>query len=166
MMEIVLVIIAVFVGLAAGYGINMYISRKKEKDADLTSKRMIEDAKKEASNIIADSQIQAKEIIFAAKSQSDAEAKERLKEVSAAEKRIHQREEMFDNKLALLDKREQEVKKSEQSLNDRSRHVENMKAEVESLHKEQIAKLEQISGMDSKQAKKRAHGLLRERGQA
>jgi len=154
MMEIVLVIIAVFVGLAAGYGINMYISRKKEKDADLTSKRMIEDAKKEASNIIADSQIQAKEIIFAAKSQSDAEAKERLKEVSAAEKRIHQREEMFDNKLALLDKREQEVKKSEQSLNDRSRHVENMKAEVESLHKEQIAKLEQISGMDSKQAKK------------
>ena len=154
MMEIVLMIIAVFVGLAAGYGINIYISRKKEKDADQISRRMIEDAKKESSNVIADSQIQAKEIIFAAKSQSDAEAKERLKEVSAAEKRIHQREEMFDNKLAMIDKREQDVKKSEQSLSDRSCHIDNLKTEVEALHKEQIAKLEQISGMDSEHAKK------------
>jgi len=153
-MEIVLMIIAVFVGLAAGYGINMYISKKKGYDSELTSRRMIDEATKEASNIIADSQIQAKEIIFAAKSQSDTEAKERLKEVSAAEKRIHQREEMFDNKLATLDKRELEIKKNEQSLNDRSRYVENMKTEVEKLQKEQIAKLEQISGMDSSQAKK------------
>ncbi len=153
-MEITLIIIAVFAGLAAGYGFNIYISKKKEKDAEDTSRKMIEEAKKEASNIIADAHLEAKEIIFAAKSQSDTEAKERLKEVSAAEKRIHQREEMFDNKLALLDKREQEVKKSEQSLSDKSRHVEAMKIEVETLHKEQIAKLEQISGMDSKQAKK------------
>lgn len=153
-MEITLIIIAVFAGLAAGYGFNIYISKKKEKDAEDTSRKMIEEAKKEASNIIADAHLEAKEIIFAAKSQSDTEAKERLKEVSAAEKRIHQREEMFDNKLALLDKREQEAKKSEQSLSDKSRHVEAMKIEVETLHKEQIAKLEQISGMDSKQAKK------------
>jgi ribonuclease Y len=154
MMEIVLIIIAVFIGLAAGYGINIYISKKKESDAGLTSSRIIEEARKEASNIIADTNLEAKEIIFAAKSQSDTEAKERLKEVSAAEKRIHQREEMFDNKLALLDKRELEVKKGEQSLSDRSRYVEKMKAEVENLHKEHIEKLEQISGMDSKQAKK------------
>lgn len=153
-MEIVLIIIAVFIGLAAGYGINIYISKKKESDAGLTSSRIIEEARKEASNIIADTNLEAKEIIFAAKSQSDTEAKERLKEVSAAEKRIHQREEMFDNKLALLDKRELEVKKGEQSLSDRSRYVEKMKAEVENLHKEHIEKLEQISGMDSKQAKK------------
>jgi ribonuclease Y len=154
MMEIVLIIIAVFIGLAAGYGINIYINKKKESNAGLTSSRIIEEARKESSNIIADSQLEAKEIIFAAKSQSDSEAKERLKEVSAAEKRLHQREEMFDNKLAMLDKRELEVKKNEQSLNDRARHVEKMKAEVESLHKEQIVKLEQISGMDSEQAKK------------
>ena len=153
-MEIVLMIIAVFFGLAAGYAINMYINKKKGDDAEVIAQRMTEEAKKEASNIIADSQIQAKEIVFAAKSQSDVEAKERFKEVSAAEKRIHQREEMFDNKLSSLDKRELEVKKSEQSLSDRSRHVENMKTEVENLHKEHIAKLEQISGMDSEQAKK------------
>jgi len=154
MMEIVSILLAVFIGVVGGYVFNNYVNKKKGKDAEETSKRMIEDSKKEASNIIADAQLEAKEIIFTAKSQSDSEAKERLREVSAVEKRIHQREEMFDNKLALLDKREQEVKKSEQSLADRARHVDNVKTEVESLRKQEVAKLEEISGMDSKQAKK------------
>lgn len=153
-MEIVSVLLAVFIGVIGGYVFNNYVNKKKGKDAEETSKRMIEDSKKEASNIIADAQLEAKEIIFTAKSQSDTEAKERLREVSAVEKRIHQREEMFDNKLALLDKREQEVKKSEQSLADRARYVDNAKVEVETLRKQEIAKLEEISGMDSKQAKK------------
>ncbi len=153
-MEIVSILLAVFIGVVGGYVFNNYVNKKKGKDAEETSKRMIEDSKKEASNIIADAQLEAKEIIFTAKSQSDSEAKERLREVSAVEKRIHQREEMFDNKLALLDKREQEVKKSEQSLADRARHVDNVKTEVESLRKQEVAKLEEISGMDSKQAKK------------
>ncbi len=153
-MEVVSILISVFIGVVGGYVFNSYVNKKKGKDAEETSKRMIEDSKKEASNIIADAQLESKEIIFAAKSQSDSEAKERLREVSAIEKRIHQREEMFDNKLALLDKREQEVKKSEQSLLDRSKFVENAKAEVEGLLKQEIAKLEEISGMDSKQAKK------------
>ncbi|HQI00055.1 MAG TPA: ribonuclease Y [Deltaproteobacteria bacterium] len=153
-MEIVSILLAVFIGVVGGYVFNNYVNKKKGKDAEETSRRMIEDSKKEASNIIADAQLEAKEIIFTAKSQSDSEAKERLREVSAIEKRIHQREEMFDNKLALLDKREQEIKKSEQSLADRARHVDNVKAEVESLKKQEIAKLEEISGMDSKQAKK------------
>lgn len=153
-MEIVSILIAVFIGVVGGYVFNNYVNKKKGKDAEETSRRMIEDSKKEASNIIADAQLEAKEIIFTAKSQSDAEAKERLREVSAVEKRILQREEMFDNKLALLDKREQEVKKSEQSLADRTRYVDNVKAEVETLRKQEIAKLEEISGMDSKQAKK------------
>jgi len=154
MMEIVSILLAVFIGVVGGYVFNNYVNKKKGKDAEETSRRMIEDSKKEASNIIADAQLEAKEIIFTAKSQSDSEAKERLREVSAIEKRIHRREEMFDNKLALLDKREQEIKKSEQSLADRARHVDNVKAEVESLKKQEIAKLEEISGMDSKQAKK------------
>lgn len=153
-MEVVSILISVFIGVVGGYAFNNYVNKKRGKDAEETSKRMIEDSKKEASNIIADAQLESKEIIFAAKSQSDSEAKERLREVSAIEKRIHQREEMFDNKLALLDKREQEVKKSEQSLIDRTKYVENAKAEVESLRKQEIDKLEEISGMDSKQAKK------------
>ncbi len=153
-MEMLFLLIAVIIGLAGGYVLNTYISKKKGRDAEEISRRMTEESRKEASNIIADAQIEAKEIIFTAKSQSDQEAKERLKEVSAIEKRIHQREELIDSKLTTLDKREQELKKNEQSQADRQRHLENIRTEVENLRKQQIAKLEEISGMDSKQAKK------------
>jgi ribonucrease Y len=153
-MELAYITIALLAGACIGFGMNLFIKGKAQRDAKAQSARMIEDAKKEATNIVADSQLEAKEIIFAAKTQSDSEAKERLKEVSAVEKRIHQREEMIDNKLAQIDKREQEIRKNEQSVADRTRHVDTMKVEVEDLRKNQIAKLEEISGMDSAQAKK------------
>jgi len=153
-MELVYITIALLAGASIGFGMNLFIKGKAIRDAKAQSARMIEDAKKGATNIVADSQLEAKEIIFAAKTQSDSEAKERLKEVSAVEKRIHQREEMIDNKLAQIDKREQEIRKNEQSVADRTRHVDTMKVEVEELRKNQIAKLEEISGMDSTQAKK------------
>jgi ribonuclease Y len=132
---------------------NLVLRSKSIRKAREEAARRMEDAEKKAENVISDAQLQAKEIIFAAKTQSDQEAKERLKEVSSAEKRIHQREEMIDNKLAQIDKREQEIRKSEQSINDRTRHVENVKTEVESLRQQQIQKLEEVSGMDSRQAK-------------
>jgi len=153
-MEVVYISVTIIIGILVGYSLNVYIGRKAKKDAEIVSARMVEEARKEASNIITDSQLKAKETIFSAKSQSDLEAKERMKEVSAVEKRIHQREEMLDNKLTNLDKKDQELKKMEQSLADRARHVDVVKNEVEGLRKDQIAKLEEISQMDSKQAKK------------
>ncbi len=152
-MELVFVTVALLAGIGIGFGVNFFIRGKTIGDARIDKARIIEKAQKEAANIEAEAQLKAKEIIFAAKTQSDAEAKERLKEVSSIEKRIHQREELIDNKLSQLDKREQEIRKSEQSLADRTRHVDVMKAEIETLRTQQIEKLEEISGMDSRQAK-------------
>ncbi len=150
----VYLVVAVLIGVSAGYGLNLFASKKAKKDATTISARLMDDAKKEVSNLIADAQLQAKEILFAARSESDQEAKERLKEVSSIEKRIMQREELFDKKLAILDKRELELKSTEQSLIDRKKNLDVKTIEIESLHAEQIAKLEEISGMDSLQAKK------------
>lgn len=152
-MEIVLLSVAAIAGAAIGYGIRFLLSRNAQLDAEAEAKQMREEIKKESSTIITEANLQAKEIIFAAKTKSEEEARERLKEVNAAEKRILQREDMLDNKLAALDKREQEVKRSEKSLADRTKHVDSLKAEVEEVRQKQIARLEEISGMNSEQAK-------------
>jgi len=153
MEQLAYIIVALLIGAGIGFGVNFLMKGKAIRDAQEESARRIEDAQKKAANIISDVQIEAKEIIFAAKAQSDAESKERLKEVSAVEKRIYQREELIDSKLAQFDKREQEIKKNEQSIADKTRNVEAIKVEVESLKNQQIQKLEEISGMDSRQAK-------------
>jgi ribonuclease Y len=152
-MELTFVIIALIIGAGIGFGVNYLIRGMAISEANARKLRIVENAQKEAANIKADAELEAKEILFAAKTQSDAEAKERLKEVSSIEKRIHQREELIDNKLTQLDKREQEIRKGEQSLADKTKHVDAMKAEVEALRKQQISKLEEIAGMDSRQAK-------------
>ena len=153
MEQLAYIIIALLIGAGIGFGVNFLMKGKAIRDAKEESARTIEDAQKKAVNIISDVQLEAKEIIFSAKAQSDAESKERLKEVSAVEKRIHQREELIDSKLVQFDKREQEIKKNEQSIADKTRNLEAMKVEVESLKNQQIQKLEEISGMDSRQAK-------------
>jgi len=153
MEQLAYIIVALLIGAGIGFGVNFLMKGKAISDANEEASRKIEDAQKKAANIISDVQLEAKEIIFAAKAQSDAESKERLKEVSAIEKRIHQREELIDNKLTQFDKRDQEIKKNEQSIADKTRNLEAMKAEVESLKNQQVQKLEEISGMDSKQAK-------------
>ena len=153
MEQLAYIIVALLIGAGIGFGVNFLMKGKAISDANEEAARKIEDAQKKAANIISDVQLEAKEIIFAAKAQSDAESKERLKEVSAVEKRIHQREELIDSKLTQFDKRDQEIKKNEQSIADKTRNLEAIKVEVESLKNQQVQKLEEISGMDSKQAK-------------
>ena len=152
-MDVVYIIIAAVIGAVAGYGLHFLFSRNAKLDAEAEAKQMREEIKKESASIITEANLQAKEIIFAAKTKSEEEARERLKEVTAAEKRILQREDMLDNKLAGLDKREQEIKRLEKSLSDRTKHIDSLKVEVDELRRQQIARLEEISGMISEQAK-------------
>jgi len=153
MMEVALYSIAAVIGAVVGFMIHMIFSRNAKIDAEAEAKQMREDARKESAMIITEANLEANQIKFDARSKSEEEARERLKEVTAAEKRILQREDMLDNKLAALDKREQEIKRAEKSLADRTKHVDTLKIEVEELRKQQITRLEEISGMNTEQAK-------------
>jgi len=144
---------AAVIGAVIGFVIHMIFTRNAKIDAEVEAKQMREDARKESAMIITEANLQKNQIIFDARSKSEEEARERLKEVSAAEKRILQREDMLDNKLAGLDKREQEIKRLEKSLGDKAKHIDSLKTEVEELRKQQILRLEEISGMNSEQAK-------------
>ncbi len=160
MMMTFYIVLAVVAGAAAGFGLHFAVSKKANASAEIDTKRIKEEAIKEAGSIITDANLQAKEIIFDAKKKSEDEAKERFKEVSAAEKRILQREDLLDGKLNQLDKREQEVKRSEKSLGDKTKYIDSLKAEVEDIRKKQISKLEEISSMTIDQAKQALMEIL------
>ncbi len=153
-MMIVYMVLSLVVGLGLGYFFKVVLDKRYVKDASSTASRLIEEAKKEASNMIADARLKSKEIMFNAKSQGEMEVKERMREISQAEKRLAQREDKIDSKLSILDKREQEAKKTEERLARRLKEVEEIKQEVESLRREQIGRLEKISGLSQEEAKK------------
>ncbi|MEA3223252.1 MAG: ribonuclease Y [Thermodesulfobacteriota bacterium] len=148
------IVIGVLIGIFLGYGIRAIVNRRAQEKAVFTAGKLINDAKIESSNIVKDSQLKAKDTIYTAKAQSEAEAKERLKEISFTEKRLVQREDMLDKKLATLDDRDQEIKKTERELSRQLKQVEQNRAELKELRKKEINKLEEISGMSLEQAKK------------
>jgi ribonuclease Y len=152
-MTAIFTLIAILVSFALGFWFKSSSDNKKRKSAKITAEKLIANAKAEESNTIKDAQLKAKDIIYTAKTQSEAEARDRMREINATEKRLVQREDMFDKKLSQLDEREKEVKKTERDLSRDVRLMEETKAEITTLHKKQIEKLEEISGMSSEQAK-------------
>jgi len=154
MITIAYIVIGVLIGILFGYGIKIIVDRGAQEKAVFTAGKLVNDAKVESSNIVKDAQLKAKDTIYTAKAQSEAEAKERLKEITFTEKRLVQREDMLDKKLDLLDDRDQEIKKTERELSGQLKQVEQTRVELKELCKKEIAKLEGISGMSSEQAKK------------
>jgi ribonuclease Y len=154
MITIVYMVIGVLIGILFGYGIKIIINKRAQEKSVFIAGKLINDAKVESSNIIKDAQLKAKDTIYTAKAQGEAEAKERLKEITFTEKRLVQREDMLDKKLATLDDRDQEIKKTERELSRQLKQVEQTRSELKKLRRKEIAKLEGISGMSSEWAKK------------
>ncbi|MEA2102966.1 MAG: ribonuclease Y [Thermodesulfobacteriota bacterium] len=153
-MLIIYIGIALIAGIVAGYGVSVYLSHKARTDAESAASRIMDNAKKEMSNIVGDARREAKEIIFLARADADQEAKERVKEVSATEKRLVQREEMLDKKMFSFDAREKEIKGNEQSLADRKKNMETREAESFEMHEKAIKRLEEVGGISADEAKK------------
>jgi len=154
MLSVILTVVGLIVGLAAGVAFRNYRERQALREGENDAARMKNDAMKEASRIISEAKLEAKQIEFEAKTNSESEAKERLKEAHELEKKLLQRADNLDNRNSQIDKREQELKSLEQSINDRKKSVDAKKAEIDELHQQEVEKLEQISGMDSETAKR------------
>jgi len=70
-------------------------------------------------------------------------------------KRLTQKEENLDKKAGLIDQKEMDVLKKEQSVSQKEQALDQRDTELKKAAEVQNARLEQISGMSSAEAKKR-----------
>ena len=155
------VAIAVAAGLVAAAvvaGIAFAVLRKKlaaERDAIRTEcDRIRSEAAKGAEAKLREASIEAKEKVLAARAEFDKTVQARRQEITALEKRVLQKEENLDRKLAALERREEEFGRKEKAVADHERRVEEMEGQVGILIDEQRKRLEQISGMTAVDAKR------------
>ncbi len=120
----------------------------------------------ESRRVQADAQkaeLDAKERLLKAREAADQEAARRRTELTEIEKRLLQKEDSLDKKLANVEKRELENENRAQNLTKREKRVSEVEAEAEAREEarlaEQRAKLEKIAGLTAEQAKK---DLIRE----
>ena len=144
-------------GVVAGFiGGNLY--RKKVYEAKLSSaedlsRKIVENAKKEADTIKREAKLLAKDDLLKAQSDLEQEARERRSELQRMEKRVLQKEENLEKKIDLLDRKEQEVVNRDKKLNKRDRALDLRQQELAQQIEEARLRLENIAGISRDEAK-------------
>ncbi len=143
---IVIAIVALALGLAAGYFYRKNAMEKKLGQTEEYARNLLDEATRKAEDKKKEAVLEAKEEIIRLKNELDKEIRDRRSEVTRAERRVNQREEQFDKKLDNLELREEQ-------LNEKYKEAERLQEEAEGMHARQKEELERVANMTSDEAK-------------
>jgi len=151
----------IFVGLLGGLvGIGLYevarrssANSKRAQEAD-QSRQMIQNAQREAENIVKEAKLEAKDLVFQSKSELEKEQKAKLLELATSEKRLVQREEAIDKRIGVLDRRDAEGQKREQEVMKKEEKLIAKEAACAQVEREHREALERVAGLTADEAKK------------
>ena len=153
MNDVIISILLVVVGLLVGAFIIIIINKLKVSAAQKEADKLIQDAKKEAEKAKRDGILELKEESYKLKNQTDAEIKEKKKELNDLNQRIDNREKSLDKRDELLTEREKNLDQKDKDLLAQQKEIQEKDAKMESIIKEQIALLEKISGFSKEKAR-------------
>lgn len=157
--SILLFILGLIIGVILLLIVNYIKNKQKEKKAD----SIIDHAKKEADKIKRESLFETKEEINKLKIEVDKEIKEKKNETKEAEERIFQREKNLDKRDEIMQNREKNLEDREKNLLKRQDEIQEIKEKMEEIKREQLEKLEQISGFTKEQAKELVMKIVEEK---
>ena len=146
-------ILLVVVGLFVGAFIMIIINKLKVSAAQKEADKLIQDAKREAEKAKRDGILELKEESYKLKNQTDAEIKEKKKELNELNQRIDNREKSLDKRDELLTEREKNLDLKDKDLLAKQKEIQEKDAKMENIIKEQIALLEKISGFSKEKAR-------------
>jgi len=132
---------------AIGYLLRKYHAEAKIISAEAESKKIIEEAVKEAEARKREAILEAKEECLKLRNDMEREIRDRRSELQRLERRLVQKEETLDRKVDLIEKKEDTLSRKETE-------VEATQAKLKELYNKQLNELERISGLTSEEAKK------------
>jgi ribonuclease Y len=131
---IAVAIVLALLGLGAGYGTNMVVTKRKVGSAEAEAEKARSKAKKEAEKVLSEAREEAAKIADEARKDEQT----RRKELKDLENRLVQRESALDSKLDELDKRSEKLRGAEDE-------VESLKNEIRDIRTKQQEKLEKVA---------------------
>ena len=138
--------------------VTFILLKSKEKKSD----NIIEKAKKEAERYKRDSILELKEEQLRVKQEFEKEMKEKKEEAKELEERMQQRENGIDKRDQMLQNRENLLSEKENSIIQKQKELQNLEDKKNDLIKQEVEKLEKISGLTKEQAKKEIMSIVEE----
>ncbi len=140
-MLLIYAILALMVGGGVGYGANIVVTKQKTNDADNKAKKMLDEAKEDAKKKV----LEAKEEAIKIAEESKKEERERRNKLDASEKRVADRETLLDNKFDQIEKRTDNLNRSE-------KEIEAIKDEIRAIRTRQEENLQKIAKLKKEDA--------------
>jgi len=160
------ILISVAIGFTVGGAFAYFFWDKALKKK---KRQIIEEAESEGEVLKKDKMLQAKEKFLHLKGEHERHIQEKNSKISQIENKLNQRENSINQRREDLQKRikEFEITKKEteairENLNMQLQRVEHRREELEKLHRQNLEKLEQISGLSAEQAKDQLVESLKE----
>ncbi len=146
LLRILLPIIAIIIGIIAGFYFRKYIIDSKLSSAEQKADLLVSNAKKEAQTLKKEAIIEGKEEIQGMKTQIEEEIKRQKRDLRKLEDRLLSREDSMEKKAVYLDKKEQ-------SLNHSTKEIENKNKQLDEVLGKEILRLEAIAKLTREEAK-------------
>jgi ribonuclease Y len=141
-MGIFIAVVALFLGVAIGYGLYSLMARQQKARLQIKANNILGDAEEKAKDI----EMQAKDKALQIRQQAEAEVSRRRAEISREEDRLLKRREELDNRTDRQEKREATLNKRQSAMDKRSN-------EIEKMYEDELAELERISQMSKDDAR-------------
>lgn len=158
-MDVLSIVIGVLVGLVAGVAVFQVLLKK---NAESKANQLLEEARNEAEVVKKDKMLQAKEKFLQLKEEHEKVINERNNKVAQGEQRINQKEQSLNQKLKAVNTRENELERSDQILKKQQAALESRQAELDKALKENVTRLESMSGLSAEDAKKELMDVLKD----
>ncbi|MDR1369149.1 MAG: ribonuclease Y [Dysgonamonadaceae bacterium] len=126
------------------------------------SRKIIEEAEKEAETIKKNKLLEVKEKFLGLKADLEKQVSVRNSKIQSQEARLKQRELVLNQKQEELQKRKNETEAVRENLEAQMEVVEKKKQELGKIHKLEIERLEALSGLSAEEAKERMAESLKE----
>ncbi len=146
MQTVLLIIIGIAFGIAAGYLIRKNLAEAKIATAEAEAKKIVEEAQRQAEAKKREAILESKEEILKFRNEVEKENKERRNELQRLERRLMQKEEILDRKT-------EQNEKKEEALQRKEHEIEKLRNEINNALQQQLTELERISGLTSEEAR-------------
>jgi len=154
-MQIVLIIGALIVGgIISALGLRFMTNAR--------FKNIIKEAEAEAEVIKKNKMLEVKEKFLSLKSDLEKQVTQRNSKIQATESKLKQRELQINQRLEDLQRKKNEAIASKENLDVQMELIEKKKGEMEKLHKQEVERLEALSGLSAEEAKERLTESLKE----
>jgi ribonuclease Y len=146
-------LLAIIVGIPIGFFTRKKVVESRVDSIEKYSKKILEEAQKEAKTTRKEAALQAKDTLYQMKVEFEKETKEKREQLLIQERRLFHKEENLDRKAEQIEKRDGRIVEKEKAIEKTEDELRKKENEYQRLIADQREQLERLAGISSEEAK-------------